>query len=709
MQNKKKIGKSCCLVLLISLVVFKEALAADSKCGANNWDHFIGSIRSLQRASSCSASMSFSQCKDFMGLSMAGIGAEAGSAAAAKVGLRTRDKMFRVCAISEFQLKPTQKILTAYSAFVGQAWASRSNCFLPEQFLKNYLDGATDEIAKVAALTAQRQKEMLAQKQLELSQLQNDPGKAIKFAEQTLAQTEERHTSVTSAIAEIKKKFDYESLVNESYLSGETALSRKFEFGQKFHNTYGIRLGDMGIIAVEKMEDEIKGDPKLTVKTRNELLSKLNAWVKAEEDSSSKAAKIKMIEDSQLKTLRAEAARLNHEKEAQQAALKKATGAAKPASTSATAAKSVDPKKIEVLQEEINDLNRMAANLAERDKALAELLKAVKTANHLSAAELVAVHESIRALAPEIEDYRHAFQLENLRQFSSRMVAEGRVTHKLMSPSPRGNIVTKGVTHPGLFGFFARFPSARLASIGPNLLKYGKIGLTGLGAAALAPAVLAQEIILHTSAGGCAGLNSKLFPKTIENDCRYDFSLHDRKIQTFINLPEEVLCEKLKEDPELTAPLDYLFNSTYPKLSISCGPPIKMSSPAKNQLNGEIKLTDETISIVEGSRLTEESFTISLKNRNEAQYSLRLRNLNAGRYAPSHKTKTESWPPTDLSSRESVWLSKYNRYKPLLVEVGSCCSQQGITPSESECSKYGVKTSDRGGGNFVSPDAPSRR
>lgn len=687
------------IVLIVTMVVFSKTFtyADEFKCDHRNWESFISKVRGLQRASSCTSSMSFAECKEFLGLGVVGRVRAIGRDAASKVAKRIRDKNFRVCSVQNGPSGFERKISFAYHGMLNSAYASE--CFPRQQVYYHLLRSSQSEVEKLLSETASAQKQALAIKTAELAEMQTSGPKAVQLAQERLKFAEAKAAESDAKVALLRQKSGYEAARLELEASRSSAVLAEGRFSQDLYNMVGIRLNQTGAIPVSRLEENIDGS-NLSDSAKARLKKSLSQWTDQELKSDKIQLKVRSLENSdEYKQL------LDNSKSAR-SEIESAKKSIIEAAERQKNPRPVDPEKIKAITEDISKLKNLSSALDERVSAVKTLFEHIVHHNNLKPNELAAAHEALRALVPEIQDHVNFSKISNLRHFSSMLVQDKIVKDSISRFLVRADegILRSASSSSSLAGFFARFPTQRVVSIGSKVATFAKYATAGVAAAALAPAAFAQEVILNTGNGGCQGLNSTTFPVSPEGGCKLNLSLTDQRVNSLVNLPDEQLCEKLKSDPNLLNPISTFYSQAYPPLRASCGPPITLKSPSSDLFDGDVIWSGERIVIKSNSgKPSEQSVAISMSGETERAYDISLLNLNRGRSGSgsSHKKTAGSWPPSDVNSREVSWIQKYSAIKPALIEVSSCCSKEGVTPSNEDCQNYGLNPDSR---NQVKPE-----
>ena len=633
-------SKSTIKLLLITMLV--SPLSSASDC-TSDMPATLERARAVLRAYKCNQSSSLADCEMGMGVGIAALGAGAGVLGlGAKLAVSLRDPGWAVC--------PT----VSYSIWMENAYAATAKC----------IDNLSWQKMRLNALNLKAQEKIV--KNIDIQK------KVIEASEKALNSTAQ---SIAAAEAQLKQNI----ADAESKLKSILPVSSKFEARKELY-----------VDSFKKLSAEIeRAIPNIDIKSPDDIHSSRvqDQWKNISAEQRAK------IEDLYYKTTDL------------------GSGATHQQLTNNLARETVQ-RELETAKKELESFHKLSGTItAEQKVTLQKDLGLMKRNLQL----LESNNEAMIGLKGVLDSKMITNDVD-LKE--SAKILDGMIGH---DPHVALSLAeTKGQVDKLLPSRTARLgQSASVLNKTLGNLKSGKIGRAAIGivttsavnigimsgahAAGLEDVAelldpvgrwMAQNKVL------CQGQfdkeRNKLFIPTPENDCKVDFRINAfnaaliqgdlSELEAFVKQNPSEMCEFINQN----------YRRSYSEVKATCRPggyQVTFKDGSRYQQNGSVISHFPFETTKKPQELQMDLFG------DEASIS-RPQNSVSG-------TKSQAYNTVDLQKLQPSELDGqlygfYGTNKPALAEVKACCSDSGMKPTGSECSRYGIRSAGSSGPSGLS-------
>ena len=628
--------------LILAWILFFPSASWSQSC-LNQMDKTFEQARAVLRAHNCNQAGTFKGCQLEMG-----VGTEAGlvlaAVAGSKVALSVRDPNAGICAVSHFHwlLEPAYAGTACTSREVMQKYQlSQVNSRLRESYkvlqddLKRQIDLAEDSLASGSRVSQGSLKEA-AEAEARAKEKYYALGRKKGVALDQLNQVNQQYDDVVG-----KLKTRYAELT-------KTPLESDLQLNELY-----TREGRRKFGLTPEQAQEIKELDYEWVRTERKI-SSINEFKSIYSKDSEVQQAIKSLED-------ASAAKSNLEKGAAAGKL------------------SEDEKKL--IKQNIEAAKSKLANIKSADAAAAKIGEILKPASGAAVEDIDDAFKALKELtrgSPEL-----SFQLAQSKG------------PKFMNPRTSKAIQTARA--PGSESFFKQLFSdlkmGRIKQVAFSVATMG--GISAANAADLGVVASLTDplsMALHMNDVNCQGQVDKeryaLFKVSAETNCRPDFRINSSNAQ-FLNMDKEGLRAAIQEYPELCEFISWNSRSLYPKVSATCsegGVTIKLAD------GGRFKMNENESQIFAGPQTTTPvQITYDLKGHESEMKTPRAGRKGSVGYETLNLTRMKA------SAKDDTLSAAYQGLLPVLAEAKSCCSSEGMRPTDGDCLRYGIQSSPGGG------------
>lgn len=675
MRNKKVVHFQLALLLVfISFGLTPQAFAETTTAGEclPGWNAKMERLRAAQRAHSCSGSANMTECRSLMGLGAVGIAAAAkaqGAFGSRRAALAVRDAEFRACPLPGKSNVQLPNILPGLNLFVSTAWAS---CTPRIEIERSQISNAISEVAdEVESALNEAKSSLKAMEKLETELAGMDEKTRIAKSKEVLEASIRGHQAefakTQKSYEQARDRMRYQEHADTQYFAKREKDRLYREFKDMFRATFGRPFD-------EKLDYNInyRSDRNLAPH-QQEKFKALFKEIEAESLKEFNARmKIDEIErDPQVKRLRAQAESLNSQ-----------TNRVRSMSYNA-----IEYSKS--LSEQTADLRLSLAELEKSKEALQDFQAATKAAK--SSGDLFAIADRLHRFVPKdflADPAKRALSgaMAGLKETLATLVhIEGRMTDASL------DLIRKWTAH--------------LPEAGAGLRKTASLAAKGIafvGGSFVSLATFAS----NEFAGGCPGTPSSTnFPADPDKGCSRDYSFNNPAAAKLAAMASKDLCELAKSNPNAGMEIDQMiatnYDRYYPGVRGQCGSPLKLSSSRWGNLTFDGK---ETLFTPIGET---KPVSISYDERGN-ETSVRL-----PKYIRSGGTEKVDWggsAPFGYGDRFEKASAVYrDMVRPILAEATACCSGSGVTPSASDCARWGLTGGSTGSGSQPLRGGPTGR
>jgi hypothetical protein len=348
--------------------------------------------------------------------------------------------------------------------------------------------------------------------------------------------------------------------------------------------------------------------------------------------------------------------------------------------------KGLNPQDTKAVQETLKKMNQRLSDLTANHEALEQISKVVPTYN-----------------LPSATDMRTSLELmKEMSGYSPALAHEVSLTAQVVSWIEAGKTpATKVIQNTSYSGTLQSLKAGKVKKVAISAVT--SVGVsTGMMTVARAAEVeefvdAADPVSALLTAGNkqtCSDLvsarDAKLFPPTVENNCKPDLSIDSKSVK-FLNMDKSELQTAIKEYPELCEFIRFNFAKKYPRVTGLC---TEKGATARFADGSWYELSDERVSYY-AQRTTKKPVSLEFRDGAETVIS-----------RPAVATRQGADLKTDLTkmtaqNRNETLDEIYQGNKTVLSEIRRCCVQGGVRPSAQDCSRYGIQMAD----HSQAPDA----
>ncbi|CAN5475183.1 hypothetical protein BH10BDE1_BH10BDE1_26240 [soil metagenome] len=638
--------------LLVSALLMAPAFSfGDSELTGREcmpgFNAMLAKVRAVQRANSCSQTGNLADCKVQMGVGALAIGAAAtikATGLGGKVAQTIRDASSRPCPF--VASRPSFSFLLIDSA-------TAAGCTPQLDIERARINNAMDVVADELALRKKQAEQTLAA----LEKISEDVGSATG-ADRNLKIKAAIDKSVESSMRELngaQKAYSaaqmsngYQQLVNDEY-EGRAAKSAKLaELKSMMRNWLGLSL-----------DDSLYNFEEIGKRLSEAQRTQLNETRKALSEAGTKEyLATRGLSDIDRQP---EVARLK----ARYEALNTQTVELKQMARS-------PEKYVENLNKTKTELQTSMAGISKSETAMADFRATLKLAK---------TNDDLYAIASRL----HAF----IPKESLLDPAKSAVATALKEAAAIANRVAtgaRGMTEPVL-SLLAKYPAVAELAAGSRIV--GGIVLRGLaftGGLLVTGLTFAANDMQSNTCGDMT--SSKIFPRDPKKGCSLDLSPNSATAQKIFEMDPSAMCQLMKENPEVKSMVDMNYSQAYPPTRAQCGTPMTFAIAGR----GHATYDGKKVTMLSPGDPRE---TIVEFDANGNEYAIKFPKTSRG--GGWDTLALEESPAFGSGDRFDRFTHDYRtQILPMIAEAGACCSDTGVSPTASECSRYGINSSPAG-------------